>query len=606
MWIVTLLCVCLVLKSPLCAQELRTRQIVAGVTNPTDIQNAADGSGRLFLVQQNGVVRIFRDGALLAQPFLDIRSKTTGTGERGLLGLAFPPEFAQNQRFYVNYTDLKGDTVIALYRVSANPDTADAASETVLLHIPQPFENHNGGQVKFGPDGYLYIGMGDGGSGGDPMGNGQNLGSLLGKMLRVDVESQPGSVKVPPTNPFVNRPGAKPEIWAYGLRNPWRFSFDRPTGNLWIADVGQENYEEIDFQPGASTGGENYGWNRTEGLHCYVPGCSLTGITLPVAEYSHSLGCSVTGGFVYRGNASPGLRSLYLYADYCSGRIWALERRGSVWVNQELLNTKLAIRTFGEDETGEIYLGVENGTIFRIEGSSAPRLHPAAVTNAASFITGLSPGSLATAFAAGVLDNQGIAGAERIPLPSSIQGVSITVDGVTAPVLSISNVNGQEQLNFQVPFEISKRAMASVVVTRGEASSAAVTIPVFELQPAIYTTDRTQAIVLHNVDFSLANASQPLVAGESAVVYAAGLGTVTNQPANGSAALSSPLSATLTAVSMTLAGLPCEVQFAGLAPGFVGVYQVNFRVPANAPPGSQDVVLTAGPASSPAVKVAVR
>ena len=601
-----LLCVCLSLASLLTGQELRTRQITSGITNPTDIQNAGDGSGRLFFVQQSGIVRIFRDGALLAQPFLDIRSKSLPGGERGLLGLAFPPGFAQKQRFYVNYTDLKGDTIIALYRVSANPDIADVTSETILLKLTQPFENHNGGQVRFGPDGYLYIGMGDGGSGGDPMGNGQNLGTLLAKMLRIDVESEPGSVRIPPSNPFVNRAGARPEIWAYGLRNPWRFSFDRPTGNLWIADVGQDLYEEIDFQPGTSLGGENYGWNRMEGLHCYLPSCSMAGLTLPVAEYPHSQGCSVTGGFVYRGNISPGLRSLYIYADYCSGRIWGLERRGSVWVNRELLMSGLTIRTFGEDEAGEIYLGSENGAIYHLEGSAAPRLNSTAVTNSASFVTGLSPGSLATAFAAGVLDSTGIVSANRIPLPSNLQGVSITVDGIPAPVLSLSNVNGQEQLNFQVPIEISKRMSASVVVTRAGASSDAVVIPVFELQPAIYTTDGAQAIVLHNSDFSLATASRPLASGELALIYAAGLGAVVNQPPNGSAAPASPLPATVSQVTLTLAGMPCEVQYSGLAPGFVGVYQINFRVPANTPRGSQDLVLTAAAASSPAVKVAVQ
>lgn len=579
---------------------------MSGVANPTDIQNAGDGSGRLFLVQQRGTVRIFRDGALLQQPFLDIQSKSLPGGERGLLGLAFPPGFAQKQRFYVNYTDLKGNTVIALYRVSSNPDIADVASETILMTITQPFENHNGGQVRFGSDGYLYIGMGDGGSGGDPMGNGQNLNTLLAKMLRIDVEAEPGSVRIPPNNPFVNRAGARPEIWAYGLRNPWRFSFDRPTGNLWIADVGQDAFEEIDFQPGASSGGENYGWNRMEGLHCYTPGCSMTGLTLPVAEYSHSEGCSVTGGFVYRGNLSPGLRSLYIYGDYCSGRIWGLERRGTVWVNRQLLMSGLTIRTFGEDEAGEIYVGSENGAIYRLEGSTAPRLNPAAVTNAASFVTGMSPGSLATAFAAGVLDRQGIAGADRIPLPSSLEGVSIAVDGIAAPVLSLSNVNGQEQLNFQAPFEISKRAAASVVITRAGASSDAVVVPVVELQPALYTTDGTQAIVVHNADFTLADASRPLASGEFAFVYAAGLGAVTNQPQTGSAAPASPPSATLTSVAVTLAGRPCEVQFAGLAPGFVGVYQVNFRVPVNPPRGLQELILTVGTSGSPAAKVTVQ
>ena len=212
--------------------EIRLVPVASGIAAPTDVQNAGDGSGRLFIVQQDGTVRILREGALLPQPFLDIRSRTRADGERGLLGLAFPPGFAAKQRFYVDYTDLNGNTVIAMYRVSSNPDVADSANETALLHITQPFANHNGGQVRFGPDGILYIGMGDGGSAGDPMNNAQNRGSLLGKLLRIDVETEPGIVRIPPDNPFVNTSGARPEIWAYGLRNPWRPAFDSATLNV--------------------------------------------------------------------------------------------------------------------------------------------------------------------------------------------------------------------------------------------------------------------------------------------------------------------------------------------------------------------------------------
>src|SRR4051794_11629912 len=313
-------------------QEISTTAVVSGISAPTDIQNAGDGSGRLFFVQQNGVVRLWKGGALTARPFLDVSSKTKADGERGLLGLAFPPGFARTQRFYVHYTDLAGNTTLAMYRLSADPDVADGASETVLLKVTQPFANHNGGQLRFGPDGYLYLGLGDGGSGGDPMGNGQNRAALLGKILRLDVESQPGTLRIPPDNPFTGTAGARGEIWAYGLRNPWRFSFDRDTGDLWMADIGQETYEEIDFQPAASHGGENYGWNRMEGAHCYTAGCSQQGLTLPVAEYTHADGnCSVSGGFVYRGRVSPGLRGMYLYGDLCSGRIWGVERQGGAF-----------------------------------------------------------------------------------------------------------------------------------------------------------------------------------------------------------------------------------------------------------------------------------
>ncbi len=588
------------------AQEIRTVQVVSEIASPTDIQNAADGSGRLFLVQQNGIVRILKNGALVAAPFLDIRNKTASGGERGLLGLAFPPGFAEKQRFYVDYTDLNGDTIIAQYRVTGNADVADAGSEIVLLKIAQPFSNHNGGQVRFGPDGYLYIAMGDGGSGGDPQGNGQRLNTLLGKLLRVDVESVPGQVRIPPDNPFVNTTGARGEIWAQGLRNPWRFSFDRVTRDLWIADVGQEVYEEIDFQPASSRGGENYGWNVMEGMHCYRAGCQTTGV-LPVAEYTHAAGgCSVTGGFVYRGSAWGGLRGIYLYGDYCSGRIWGLERQGGEWNNRLLLSSGFGITTFGEDEAGEVYVAnAGNGAIHRIEGSRAPRFNAAAVVNAASFASGMVAGSLATVFAAGVRDAPGSLVADRVPLPLALGGVSVTVAGIAAAVYSVSNANGQEQVSFQVPWVASGRSAATVVVTRDGQASAPVEVPVSAARPGVYTTDGTQAIAVHGADYTLATSARPLAKGEFAFVYASGLGTVANAPADGAGGPAGPLAGAAADVRVTVGGVPCDVQFAGLAPGFVGVYQVNFRVAAGATGGSLDLVLTVGGIAAPAVKVAV-
>ena len=590
----------------LAGQDIRLAQVVSGLTAPTDIQNAGDGSGRLFLVQQNGVIRMFRNGALAAQPFLDIRAKTRLDGERGLLGLAFPPAFDRKQRFYVDYTDLNGNTVIAQYRVSANPDLADAASETVLLNITQPFANHNGGQLRFGPDGYLYIGMGDGGSAGDPMRNGQNLGSLLGKILRIDVDTEPGRMRIPADNPFVNRTGARPEIWAIGMRNPWRFTFDRANGDLWIADVGQDAYEEVDYQPAGSPGGENYGWNLMEGMHCYQSGCSQQGLTLPVFEYSHAEGCSVTGGFVYRGRFSPGMRGLYFYGDYCSGRIWGLERQGAQWVNRLLLSSGFGITTFGEDESGELYVAnANNGSVHRISGSAAPRVLPRGLVNAASFVEGLAPGSAASAFTAGVLDDPGVIAADRIPLPTSLNGVSVTVNGIAAPIYAIANVKGQEQINFQTPFETAGQTRATVVVTRAGQSSPPVDVAVVDPQPAVYASGG-QAILVHNADFTLVTAARPLVRGEFAFLYATGLGRTSNQPLTGAGASASPLAATQGVVGVTMAGISCDVQFAGLAPGLVGVYQVNFRVPPNAPGGAPDLVLAIGAASSPAVKALVQ
>jgi uncharacterized protein (TIGR03437 family) len=589
------------------SQEVRTTQVASGITAPTDIQNAGDGSGRLFIVQQNGLVRILRNASVATQPFLDIRSKTRANGEQGLLGMAFPPGFAQKQHFYVDYTDLNGNTVIAQYRMSANPDVADAASETVLLNITQPFANHNGGQVRFGPDGYLYIGMGDGGSGGDPMNNGQSLGTLLGKLLRIDVESDPGRVRIPPDNPFLGRAGARPEIWAYGLRNPWRFTFDDATRDLWIADVGQETYEEINLQPASSQGGENYGWNRTEGLHCYLANCSMQGLTLPVAEYNHSEGCSITGGFVYRGKISPALRAVYLFGDYCSGRLWGLRQQGNSWTRTLLLSSKFAISTFGEDEAGEVYVAdAAGGGIYHITAQGPPQFSAADVVNSASFVPGLVPGSLATVFAAGVLDNPGSLLANGIPIASTLGGVSITVDGIAAPIYAVTNSSGREQVNFQVPFEIAGRSTAMLVITRDGVSSTPVAVPILEFQPAIYTRDADQAVVVHNSDFTLVTADKPLGRGEFAFVYAAGLGRVSNQPVTGRAGAASPLPQVASEVRITLAGLPCEVQYVGLAPGLVGVYQVNFRVPANAPSGLQDLVMVEGNTNSPMVKAPVQ
>ncbi len=583
-------------------QDIRLTRVAGGIAAPTDIENAADGSGRLFLVQQNGIVKILRNGSILPQPFLDITSKTAANGERGLLGIAFPPGFANSGRFYADYTDSNGDTTISMFR--ANGDVADAGSETVLMKIQQPFANHNGGQLRFGPDGYLYIGMGDGGNGGDPLGNGQNRNVLLGKLLRVDVESKPGQVVIPLDNPFVamaNPLASRGEIWAWGLRNPWRFSFDRATGDLWIADVGQGAWEEVDFQPASSHGGENYGWNLMEGMHCFLPGCSKAGLTLPVLEYPHTVGCSITGGFVYRGSESPGLRGLYLYGDYCSGRIWSLERTGLTWSNRLLLESGLGITTFGQDESGESYVADANGSaVYRIQGNLSPRVSSTGVVNAASYAAGVVPGSLATVFAAGVLDTPGIVTASAIPLPVSLSGVSVTMDGITAPLTAIANSNGLEQVNLQVPFELAGKSTVSVVVTRNDQSSAAVSVPVWTVQPGVY------AVAVHNSDYSLVTDSKPLVFGEYAFLYAEGLGAVQNQPATGAAAPSSPLASTKADVRVTLGGVACDVQYAGLAPGFAGVYQVNFRVAAGVGPGPAGLVVSAGGVDSPAVRFPVQ
>ena len=331
---------------------------------PVDIQTAGDGSGRLFILEQAGRILVLKDGNLLPTPFLDITDEVGRSGnEQGLLGLAFHPKYTENGRFFVNYTDNNGDTVIARFQVSGDPDVADAASETPILKVDQPFPNHNGGVLAFGPDGFLYAGLGDGGSGGDPFGNGQNTDTVLGKILRLDVDSG-DTYTVPADNPFGN------EVWAYGLRNPWRFSFDRLTNDLYIGDVGQNAWEEIDFMPAGSPGGANFGWNLMEGDQPYSGGGDTSNLIAPVATYAHGAdpgGCSVTGGYVYRGEKLPEWQGIYLYGDYCSGNIWGLLHTGSGWQSQVMFESGFSISSFGQDQNGDIYVADLGGGIYRLD-----------------------------------------------------------------------------------------------------------------------------------------------------------------------------------------------------------------------------------------------
>jgi glucose/arabinose dehydrogenase len=353
-------------RFPTTVPQIELQLLASGFTRPIYVTHAGDGSGRLFVVEQAGVIRIVRDGKISATPFLDIRDRVESGGEKGLLSVAFHPKYKENGRFFVNYTARKQGvlkSIIAEYNVSqTNPDIADRA-ERVILEIEQPFANHNGGLNKFGPDGFLYIGMGDGGAAGDPLNAGQSLDTLLGKMLRIDVEREPYAI--PQDNPFVGRADVQGEIWAYGLRNPWRFSFDRCTGRLFAGDVGQNRLEEIDL----IEKGKNYGWRIMEGSQCYDPPtmCNTQGLELPIAEYDHSLGCSVTGGYVYRGRQFPALIGHYLFGDYCSGRIWSLtEDPQGRWTMRQLIDSPFSISSFGEDEQGELYVVHYGGAVYRV------------------------------------------------------------------------------------------------------------------------------------------------------------------------------------------------------------------------------------------------
>lgn len=360
------------------------------LSNPVHIANAGDGSNRLFVVEQAGTIRVVANGLVLDPPYLDITNLVACCDERGLLSIAFEPQFTTNGTFYLDYTSSSasnfGATVIARVVVAdSQANVANVLSYTPILTITQPEANHNGGQLQFGPhDGYLYIGMGDGGGAGDEhgtIGNGQNPNVLLGKMLRINVRGVP-AYTIPSSNPFTQTAGYRPEIWALGLRNPWRFSFDRGTGDLYIGDVGQDCWEEIDYQPAGSLGGENYGWRLMEGFHqfntanysdCLQPP-NATGVVLPIWAYGHDLGFAVSGGYVYRGQQFPTMRGVYFFADYGSGRIWALEKTGpNTWVNREVQGPGFAIATFGEDEAGELYVADYNleSRIYKIVSASA-------------------------------------------------------------------------------------------------------------------------------------------------------------------------------------------------------------------------------------------
>ncbi|HEY45671.1 MAG TPA: glucose dehydrogenase [Anaerolineae bacterium] len=338
--------------------------IVSGLEKPVDLQHAGDD--RLFVVEQRGLIRVFEAGELLTEPFLDLRDFVDASGsEQGLLGLAFHPNYAENGLFFVNYTDARGNTVVARFSVSPDPNIADLNSLRVVIRFNQPYANHNGGGIVFGTDGNLYIATGDGGSSGDPAGNAQKLDSYLGKLLRIDVDAADPYAS-PPDNPFVDGTGL-PEIWAYGLRNPWRFAFDTVTGDLYIADVGQSAWEEVNFQPAGTQGGINYGWNIREGAHTYVGG-TTEGLTDPVAEYGHTLGVSVTGGPVVRDPSLPDWKGVYLYGDYGSGLIWGLLHDGQGnWQNEVLFDTDYQISSFGTDAAGQVYLiDYVGGAIYRL------------------------------------------------------------------------------------------------------------------------------------------------------------------------------------------------------------------------------------------------
>lgn len=587
--------------------RLGVERYAIGVPNPVVITHAGDGSKRLFVVDQTGRIFFFLNGQVEPQPFLDIRSRVLFGGELGLLGLAFPPDFATSGLFYLNYTrDNPRRTVISRFRVSAsNRNAADPASEEVLLEYNQPFNNHNGGHMEFSPrDGFLYITSGDGGSAGDPNNFAQSLDNLLGKLIRIDVRRAPGYV-TPPSNPFLDRTGARPEIWARGLRNAWKFAFDR-NGDMYIADVGQNAREELNFQPGSSPGGENYGWRFREGTICYNPttNCPTSGLTDPIIDYSHaSTGGSITGGRVYRGTRFPSARGTYFYADFNQQRFWGLRNVGGRWINRFHLQSDFFPSTFGEDEDGEVYVANYNSDgqfadIYRLVPDLRPEFAATGAVNGASFQAGLVPGSIASLFGHGITASNTLIVAAALPLPRSLEGVRVTLDGILCPLFALAGATAAEQINFQVPWELAGRSTARLEVSNNGVVSESVVVTLAARQPGIFEQTGRLAAAQRGDTNAAIGPNDSVRPGDVVVLYATGLGPVTRIPETGAAnpAGATPVDAP---VSATLGGLPAEVLYAGLTPGFAGLYQINLRIP-DAANGTQPLVVTVGGAATQA------
>jgi uncharacterized protein (TIGR03437 family) len=580
---------------------IQLRRIASGFEMPLYVTSAKDGSGRLFVVEQRGRIRIVANGQVQEQAFLDITDRIKCCGEMGLLGLAFHPNFRNNGRLFVNYTraaaGFAGETVIAEYTVApGNPNVAVKESERIVLSFPQPFENHNGGMVEFGADGFLYIATGDGGSGGDPMGNGQSLNTLLGKILRIDVDST-ALYAIPADNPFVNAAGLD-EIFAYGLRNPFRFSFDRETGRLFAGDVGQVQREEVDI----IVKGGNYGWNIMEGTLCFRPstGCNRTGLILPIHDYPRSEGTTVTGGYVYRGSAVPSLAGKYVYADFGSGTVWALRAvSAEMWSNETLLETGRNISSFGEDEAGELYVADYAGELLQIASSTAqPAIHAGGIVNAASYAGGsVAPGELIAIFGSELGPGIG-AGAqldENGRVAQVLGDTRVWFDDQAAPLLFVRN----DQINVQAPYGVAGKQFTVVRAQVGSAFSNAITLPVVPAAPGIFALagGRGQGAIL-NSDLSFNSSTRPAARGSIAVFYATGEGQTSPSGVDGALA-AEPYPTPLLGATITIGGIPAEIIFAGSAPGFAGLMQINARVPQQTATGSAvPVVLRVGNAVS--------
>ena len=596
--------------------------VLSGLSSPILVTSAKDGSNRLFIVERGGLIKILPPGATapLATPFIDLTAKviTTGGGdERGLLGLAFHPQFSTNRRFYVNYTRRPDSaTIVAEYTASAaNPNVADT-TERVLMTIAQPYSNHNGGMIDFGQDGFLYIGMGDGGSGNDPENRAQNLDSLLGKMLRIDVNSTSGNLQyaIPSTNPYVNRAGAD-EIYAVGLRNPWRWSFDRQTGELYAGDVGQNAVEEIDI----ITLGGNYGWRVLEGTRCtnLGPGsCSDPTLLPPVIQYTQSFGrCSITGGYVYRGTRNTMTPGTYVYGDYCSGEIFPWQKGMGLETINVLIDTNINIAAFGEDEAGELYVIGLGGTVHRLVGSAPPAPVSAASYRGAPF----APESILALFGTGFSNATQSAGAT---LPTTLAGTTVSVrdaNGTTrsAPLFFVSPT----QINCLMPAGTAPGA-ATITINHSSTQTAGnyfttarQTANVAAVAPGLFTASATgrglAAAVALRVAANGAQTFEPVVRFDQAtsqfVAVPIDLGPETDQVFLVPYGTGFRNRSSLNAVTATVGGTAVQVTFAGAQGQLIGLDQANLRLPRTLlGRGEVDVVMTIDGQTTNTVRVSIR
>lgn len=582
--------------------NIQLQQVATGFSSPVLVTNAHDGSNRLFIVEQTGKIRVLQPDATTATDFLNLGTKIVSGGEQGLLGLAFHPNYKTNRKFYVNYTRSgDGATVVSEFQASANNRNVANTTERILLTIAQPFTNHNGGMLGFGPDGYLYIGMGDGGSANDPGNRAQNIEELLGKMLRIDVDRTEGTLPygIPPDNPFAGATAGRDEIFALGVRNPWRWSFDRLSGQLYAGDVGQGAREIARI----IERGKNYGWPTWEGTRCNTdkpagaPACTALPMIQPLLEYDHSAGrCSITGGYVYRGARFTFPQGTYIYGDYCTGEIWQFANGQSTL----LQDTSLSIPSFGEDEGGEIYVsGLSNGTIYRLANTTSPR--SVGTVSSANYDkeASLAPASIASTFGTGLANGE--FSAPGLPLPTNLGGTTVTVrDSKGVERLAPLFYAGAMQVNFQVPAQTAAGYGAvTVKINDTVVSSGALKVEAFA--PGIFTAAANGSGVAAGRVQRVRNGIstyEDMVERDPADTSKWRSIAIDLDPPNDNVYLllfgtglrshSEPLNA-----SVSIGGMTLPVAFVGAQPDFVGLDQINILLPQSLKgKGEVDVIVT--------------